>query len=102
MDSSVMRYVRREKPSREDRRPGSPGSDRQFRVQRLLPSREQPCLRANRLVIRRPELRMRLVWMGWWQWNRSFRYHTNPHMWIRRTSNRNCKYRLDTDWRLRG
>ena len=32
---------------------------------RRFPSHEQRCLRANRLVIQRPEVRKRLEWIGW-------------------------------------
>ena len=38
---------------------------RRGRRRRRFPSHKQRCLRANRLVIQRPEVRMRLEWMGW-------------------------------------
>ena len=55
-----MRYVRPGKLARGDHAPVFRGYARFLHVPRSFPSREQPCLPANRLVIQRPEVRMRL------------------------------------------
>src|ERR1035441_7303849 len=61
--SGQVAVARGERPAQHG--PKLPEHARWRRRRRRFPSLEQPCLRANRLVIQRPEVRMRLEWMGW-------------------------------------